>query len=93
MHRIWLHGKTLSGPDGIVLKGHLLYVVENGKSRIAKIGLSKHYARGRIKSRTTSPRFQCPTGADLAGDRLLVVNSQFCGPGEPPWTVVSIPAP
>jgi Cu-Zn family superoxide dismutase len=91
--RIRLHGKTLSGPDGIVLKGHLLYVVEFAKSRIAKITLSNHYTSGRIESRTTNTRFQCPTGADLAGDRLLVVNSQYCGPGEPPFTVVSIPAP
>ncbi len=33
---------------------------------------------GRIVSRTTSPLFRCPTAVDIAGDRLLVSNSQYC---------------
>ncbi|MBA2530829.1 MAG: SMP-30/gluconolactonase/LRE family protein [Nocardioidaceae bacterium] len=92
--RVRLHGKLLAAPDGITLKGRdVLYVVEFDRRAIAKIRLSANYGWGRIVSRTTHPSFQCPTSAAIARDRILVVNSQFCGPGEPPWTVSSIPLP
>ena len=92
--RVRLHGKLLAAPDGITLKGRdVLYVVEFDRRAIAKIRLSANYGSGRIVSRTTHRTFQCPTSAAVAGDRLLVVNSQFCGPGEAPWTVSSIPLP
>ncbi len=94
--RVNLHGYELKGPDGIVLtESDVLYVVENdGVSRIAEIRLSNRYREGRVVSQTTSPRFQTPTTAAIAGDRLLVVNSQFFSdPPKPPWTVVSIPLP
>ena len=41
----------------------------------------------------TDPSFEGPTTAAIAGNRLLVVNSQFSGPGTPPFTVSSIPLP
>ncbi len=92
--RIDLHGHHLAGPDGIALtESNVLYVVEANQSRIAEIRLSHRYDSGRIVSRTTSPRFQCPTSAAIAGDRLLVANSQFCGPNKPPYTIASIPLP
>ncbi len=93
--RVDLHGQELKGPDGIVLTdAGVLYVVENdGVARIAKIDLSDRYDEGRILSRTTSPRFQTPTTAAIAGDRLVVVNSQFHEAGKPPFTVVNIPLP
>lgn len=93
VQRVDLHGQALAGPEGIALtESNILYVVE-ATSRIAEIRLSHNYARGRIVSRTTSPRFQCPTSVAIAGDRLLVANSQFCGPQEPPYTIASIPLP
>ena len=92
--RIDLHGQHLAGPDGIALtESNVLYVVEANDSRIAEIRMSHKYDSGRIVSRTTSPSFQCPTSAAIAGDRLLVANSQFCGPNKPPYTIASIPLP
>jgi Cu-Zn family superoxide dismutase len=89
-----LHGTKLAGPDGMVLtEANVLYLVESHASRIAEIRLDQAYLSGQLASRTTSPRFQCPTTDAIAGDRLLVVNSQFCGPGTPPFTVASIPLP
>lgn len=92
--KIDLHGEVLTGPDGIILtEADVLYVVEYGISAVTEIRLSDFYNSGRVLSRTTNPRFQCPTTTGIAGDRLLVVNSQFCGPGEPPFTVSSIRIP
>lgn len=91
--RVDLHGEPLSSPDGMVLKDDVLYVVEYAASRVAAIGMSNSYLSGEVLSRTTDPAFVCPTTDDVVDDRLLVVNSQFCGPGEPPFTVVSIPLP
>jgi len=71
----------------------VLYVVEADKSRIAEVRLSHRYGSGRVVSRTTSPGFQTPTSAAIAGDRLLVANSQFFGPNKPPYTIASIPLP
>jgi sugar lactone lactonase YvrE len=92
--KIRLHGKHLAGPDGIVLSNaDVLYVVEAHKQRIAEIRLSDHYDRGRVVSRTTSPRFRCPSGVAIAGDRLLVSNLQYGCEFKLPFTVASIPIP
>jgi sugar lactone lactonase YvrE len=92
--KIRLRGKHLAGPDGIVLSdADVLYVVEYGKQRIAEIRLSDHYDHGRVVSRTTSPRFRCPSGVDIAGDRLLVSNLQYGCEFKLPFTVASIPIP
>ncbi len=92
--KIRLHGKHLAGPDGITLSNaDVLYAVEHEKQRVAEIRLSDHYAHGRLLSRTTNPRFDCPSGVAIAGDRLLVSNLQYPCPYDPPYTVVSIPIP
>ncbi len=92
--KIRLHGKHLDGPDGIELSNaDVLYVVEQQRQRIAEIRLSNHYDHGRVVSRTTSPRFHCPSGVALAGDRLLVSNLGNGCPFKLPWTVASIPIP
>ena len=79
--RIDLHADSLTTPDGIVLTDDgVLYVVEHEADAIAKLQLSETYDGGQLLSRTTSPSIRCPTTAAIAGDRLLVVNSQFCDP-------------
>ena len=89
-----LQGEGLTGPDGMILTDDdVLYVVEADAYDVAAIDMSNSYLSGEVLSRTTDPAFVCPTTDDIADDRLLVVNSQFCGPGEPPFTVVSIPLP
>ncbi len=89
-----LGGTRLASPDGIILtRSNVLYVVEFDTQSIAKIRLAGNYSHGQLVSRTTSPLFQCPTGVARAGNHLLVTNSQFCGPGQPPFTLASIPIP
>jgi sugar lactone lactonase YvrE len=89
-----LGGYTLTGGDGMVLtKKNVLYVVRFFDSLVAKFRLTDGYRRGQLLSETTDPSFQGPTTAAIAGERLLVVNSQFSGPGTPPFTVSSIRLP
>jgi sugar lactone lactonase YvrE len=90
-----LGGYRLIAGDGMVITDdRVLYVVRPFGSLVAKLRLDSRYGRGRLLSETTDPTFHGPTTAAIAGDRLLVVNSQFSGsPPAPPWTVSSIPLP
>lgn len=97
--RVQVTGGALTGGDGLVLlDSNVLYVVRNALNRITEIQLSPDHAKGRVVSTTTSPSFDFPTTAAVAGDRLLVVNSQFdalLAGQDPtrPFTVSSIPLP
>jgi Cu-Zn family superoxide dismutase len=94
VRQVDLGGYRLIAGDGMVLTAaRVLYVVRPFGSLVAKLRVSSRYERGRLLSETTDPSFQTPTTAAIAGDRLLVVNSQFSGPGEPPWTVSGILLP
>ena len=90
-----LGGYSLYSGDGMVITdSNILYVVRPARTLVAKLRLDQGYRRGRLLSETRDPTFHTPTTAAIAGDRLLVVNSQFGGaPSAPPWTVSSIPLP
>lgn len=76
--RVQVTGGALTGGDGLVLlDSNVLYVVRNSVNRILEVRLSPDHAHGRVVSATSSPSFDFPTTAAVAGDRLLVVNSQF----------------
>jgi sugar lactone lactonase YvrE len=86
--------RLISGDGMVLAKDRVLYVVRPFGSLVAKLHLDEDYRRGRLLSETTDPTFHGPTTAAIAGDRLLVVNSQFTGGAPaPPWTVSSIPLP
>jgi hypothetical protein len=90
-------GESLPSANGIVLRGATLYVVQTEEAVIAKVRLRDGYTRGRVVSRTGDPSFLYPTKIAVAGDRLLVVNSQLDkqrnGTPQLPFTVTSIPLP
>jgi Cu-Zn family superoxide dismutase len=68
--------RLISG-RGMVLTGdRVLYVVRPARPAVAKLRLDARYQRGRLLSETTDPTFDGPTDAAIAGDRLLVTNSQ-----------------
>ncbi len=65
---------------------------------VAEVRLSGDLRSGRLVGSTTDPSFAFPTTADVAGGRLLVVNSQFdrreAEPGPTlPFTVSAISTP
>ena len=92
--RLNLHGAVLTGTAGMVLtEADVLYVVRFTVNSLAEIRLGDDYRQGRLVSQTRDPRFLTPGGIAIAGDRLLITNSQFAGPGTPPWTLSSLPLP
>ncbi len=93
-----LGGETLTNGDGLVLRGHTLYVVRS-QELVTEVSLVGQFTSGRVKGSTSAPSLDFPTTGALVRGRLLVVNSQFdegfLGPGVPeiPFTVSSIRAP
>jgi len=91
---IEVRGST-DNPDGLELRGHTLYVVNNQDELIVEVLLSGDYLEGRVVGNMTTPEFHTPTTASLASGRLLVANAEFFDQAEtgPPFYVVSIPRP
>jgi outer membrane protein assembly factor BamB len=94
-----LGSATLTGGDGLVLRGHTLYVVRN-QEIITEVSLAGQFTSGRVKGSTSEPSLDFPTTGALVRGRLLVVNSQFdeggpAGGSDPeiPFTVSSMQAP
>ncbi|MBA3565078.1 MAG: hypothetical protein H0W33_13950 [Gammaproteobacteria bacterium] len=70
-------GAALSGGDGLVLDKNLLYVVRQPEAEIVTLELSQDHSTGNVLSRFKNAALMWPATAAKAGDRLLVVNSQF----------------
>jgi sugar lactone lactonase YvrE len=94
-----LTGGTLTPgtPDGILLDGRSLWVVENFANRLVEVRLSPDLSRGHITSVLTNADvgglFRVPTTVADHGHRLALVNARFdlglpppFGPGAPPGT-------
>jgi hypothetical protein len=89
-------------PDGLLMAGRDVWVVENFANTVARVTLSPDLSSGTITSAITSPLFRVPTTVAKHGHRLALVNGRFdlglpppFGPGAPPGTeydVVVVPA-
>jgi Cu-Zn family superoxide dismutase len=85
----------LVGGDGLARRGRTLYAV-NAVSRVAQVKLSRDWLSGTVVRQITSPTFRFATTVEIAGRRLLVVNSQFDRRGaspELPFTVSAVRRP
>jgi hypothetical protein len=93
--QIDLAGEAVPNGDGIWLRGHTLYVVQNQLNVVAKIALNGSGTRGRVLSRTTDPRFDVPTTIAEYGKRFYLPNARFTTPATPttPYTANAIPIP
>jgi sugar lactone lactonase YvrE len=90
-----VQGVSLPAGDGLARTGRTLYGVNSG-SRVTQLKLSRDWLRGSTVRQITSPSFRLPTTVQVAGKRLLVVNSQFDKRGltpELPFTVSAVPRP
>lgn len=74
---IELVGGDVQRGDGMVLRGHTLYVVQNALFRIAVVELSSDLSSGNIIGHLTSQYFRFPTTAAAFGDALYAVNARF----------------
>ena len=63
--------------DGIVLRGHTLWVVQNFTRQISELALDGDWASGRLVSVTPTPANRTFTTAKIAKGRLLSVDSKF----------------
>jgi hypothetical protein len=84
-------------PDGLVLRGHTTWVVQNAAGTIVKVRLSPDLASGEVVGTISSAAFEFPTTAAIFGSRLAVVNAKFdlgfpppLGPGAPPGTAFEV---
>jgi len=76
---------NVSSGDGLVLRGHTLYVVQNFLNRIAVIKMNPGFSSGKITGYLTNVNFRIPTTAAAFGDALYCVNARFdeIPPGQP----------
>lgn len=91
-------GGTVRNGDGILLDGQTLYVARNADKIIVPVQLSADFTTGTIGTPFSDATLMYPTTLAQAGNRLLVVNSQFDrrGPGLTPtlpFTLSSVPIP
>jgi len=81
-----LNGSILVNADGIVLRGHDLYVVQNFSRQITKLHLSGDWSSGEVREVLPTPADRTFTTAKIARGQLLVVDSKF---GFPPAAAVA----
>jgi sugar lactone lactonase YvrE len=72
-----LGGTSLVNADGIVLRGHSLWVVQNFTRQITELALDGHWASARLVGVTPTSPQRTFTTARIAKGRLLIVDSQF----------------
>jgi len=70
-------GVSVPNVDGIVLRGHRVWAVQNFSNQISRFNLAADYSSGTLEKVITSPLFQIPTTAALFGDTLAAVNAKF----------------
>ena len=79
-------GLPLVNADGIVLRGHHLYVVQNFSRQITKLRLSGDWSSAKVRGVRPTPTDRTFTTAKIARGQLLVVDSKF---GFPPAAAVA----
>jgi Cu-Zn family superoxide dismutase len=88
-------GDRMTAGDGILLDGRTLYIARNSLNLIVAVRFNADYTGGQQIGSFTDPSFQFTTTIARAGDRLLVVNSQFnrrnTNNPELPFSVSSVP--
>jgi hypothetical protein len=81
-----LGGESLRYGDGMLLRGQMLYVVQNRDNTITKIKMDKDDDRGAVESRTKDIRFDVPTTIAQWGTRLYLPNARLTTTATPTTT-------
>lgn len=87
-----IKGLDLPNVDGIVVRGHQLWAVQNVINQVSRIRLSGDYSSGRVVDVIKSDEFNVPTTAALFGNTLAVVNAQFMVVDDKEFEVVLVRA-
>lgn len=90
--RIELGGTLLTNGDGLLLRGDILYVVQNRLNKIAVLDLNRSGTRGRLVREITSSDFDVPSTVAAFGNRLYLPNARFTTPPTPttPYWVTAV---
>ena len=72
-----LGGTRVVNADGIVLRGHTLYVVQNFSRQISKLRLGRRFESGTLERVLPTPADRTFTTAKPVGRTLLAVDSKF----------------
>ncbi|MFG2462807.1 SMP-30/gluconolactonase/LRE family protein [Streptomyces sp. NPDC048523] len=72
-----LGGTKLPNGDGLLLRGRILYVVQQRQNAIDVFRLNDSGTRGTAIARITDPRFRIPTTVAAWGGRLYLPNARF----------------
>lgn len=70
-------GGPVPNNDGMVLRGHKLYVVQNFSNQISVIKLNSSWNSGVVSDIITDPNYIEPTTAAIKGNMIYAVNSKF----------------
>ncbi|HEY7847537.1 MAG TPA: superoxide dismutase [Candidatus Limnocylindria bacterium] len=79
-----LHGETVVNGDGILLRGHTLFVVRNFDNAISVVRLSRHLRSGVVRRTIEPDDVDVPTTAARFRGALYVVNARFGTTAPPP---------
>ncbi len=93
--RVEVQGATLTGGDGLELRGNTLYVVRgfNPRASVVVLRLGQGARTATFVEEVLDRDFNVPTTAALVAGDLLVVNGQFNDPSDAPTEVVRIDRP
>jgi sugar lactone lactonase YvrE len=72
-----LGGASVPNGDGLVLRGHTLFVLQNFSNQITVIDLARDLSRGTVVDVLTDPRFDVITSGALWRSGLYVTNARF----------------
>jgi outer membrane protein assembly factor BamB len=91
--QIDLGGADVLNGDGLLLRGRVLFVVQNRLNRIAVVVLSRDLSRGSVVHTITDPAFDVPTTIAAFGRHLYAVNARFGTPSPQTasYNVVRVP--
>lgn len=87
-----IKGLNLPNVDGIVVRGHQLWAVQNVINQVSHIRLSGDLSSGRVLNVIKSEKFNVPTTAALFGNTLAAVNAQFMVMNDTEFEVVLVRA-
>ncbi|MDQ0689309.1 SMP-30/gluconolactonase/LRE family protein [Arthrobacter sp. W4I7] len=86
-----IKGRDLEFIDGILVKGHTLWAVQNMDNQISRVELSDDLSSFKVEDVIKSKNFDIPTTVAKFGDTLAAVNAKF-GRQAARYEVVLVPA-
>ena len=85
--------QPVTNGDGILRRGHTLYVVQNRDNKVAAVELDGRLRSGTVSRFLTDPRLDVPTTIAPFGDFIYAVNARFGRPDDDEDDIVRLRDP